>query len=282
MGKIKFSVVMGVYYKDKPEFVKRAIESLLEQTYLPSEIILIEDGKLTAELYETINKMKKNELLKVFSLPENQGVATAINFGVKKAQYDYIARMDADDVCMKDRFEKQFKYLEKYPKVDIIGGQICEYDSKLENKIAIRKVPNEDKEIKKRCKFKSPINNTTVIFKKSIFEILNGYDESYKVMEDYEFYIRAVEQGFYFHNLEDILVNVRTDREMYLRRGGREYIKYIIKIEKTLLEKKLINKFIYFYNVIIRSIVCFLPNFFRKNFYTLFLRKNIGNFIDTK
>ena len=273
MNNIKISVVMGVYYKDNPENLKEAIKSLINQTVLPDEIILVEDGILTKSLYDTINELKKIDILKIYSQKENKGVASAINFGIKYAKNEYIARMDADDVCRKDRFEKQIKYIMKHPEVDILGGQICEYDFEMKKKIGFRKVPNSHEDIIKRYKYKSPINNITVIIKKSVFNKLNGYNEEYRVMEDYEFYIRAIDNGFYFHNLDDVLVDVRTGKNMYLRRSGIEYIKTIVKIEKMLFNSKKIGRCTYIFNLSSRCIISILPNCIRKIFYIAFLRE---------
>ena len=125
---MNFSVLISVYYKEKPEYLKDAINSVFNQTLLPNEVILVEDGKLSDELYNTIKKLqeKYNEI-KTVCLKENQGLGPALNEGLKYCSYDIVARMDSDDICMPDRFKIQIDFMEKHPDIDIISGWIDEF-----------------------------------------------------------------------------------------------------------------------------------------------------------
>ena len=106
---IKFSVLMSVYYKEKPEWLEFSLSSVLDQTLLPNEIVIVKDGPIDDELNLVIDEYsnKNPELFKVYSLNKNVGLGPALNYGMKQCQYDLIARMDSDDYIVPERFEKQ-------------------------------------------------------------------------------------------------------------------------------------------------------------------------------
>ena len=126
MENMPFSVLMPVYFKENPEYLHSAINSLLHQTLLPSEIVIVEDGPLTDALYEVIQEFKNNhqDLFTIIRLPKNGGMGVAMDTGLKQCKYSWVARMDSDDLSRLDRFEKQVKYLQSHPGVDALGGWI--------------------------------------------------------------------------------------------------------------------------------------------------------------
>ena len=120
---MKFSVLISVYYKEKPEFLRGSLKSIIKQTLLPDEIVLVEDGQLTQPLYEVINDFKQEfKCTKVVCLKENAGLGVALNEGLKHCTYDVVARMDSDDECYPIRFEKQINYLKENPDIDVVGS----------------------------------------------------------------------------------------------------------------------------------------------------------------
>ena len=108
---MKFSVLMSIYYKEKPAYFELSLESVLDQTLLPDEVVIIEDGPLTEKLYEIINnyKIKHPDIIKTHKISKNMGLGNALREGIKKCKHDIIMRMDTDDICENDRFEKQIK-----------------------------------------------------------------------------------------------------------------------------------------------------------------------------
>ena len=125
---MKFSCLLSLYKKENPAYFKVAMDSILNQTLLPTEIVLVEDGKLTEELDNIINDYVNQypELFKIVAFDENRGLGLALRDGVLACSYDYIARMDTDDISDKHRFEKQIAYLEKYPEIDLLVTAISE------------------------------------------------------------------------------------------------------------------------------------------------------------
>ncbi len=166
---MNFSVLISVYYKEKPEYLEDAINSIFNQTLLPKEVILVEDGKLTDELYAVINILKeKYHEIKTVRLKENQGLGSALNEGLKYCSYDIVARMDSDDISMPNRFRLQIDFLENHPDIDIISGWIDEFYGNKENIISTRKIPEEHNDIVKFGKSRNPINHPATMFRKSI------------------------------------------------------------------------------------------------------------------
>lgn len=267
------SVLMSVYYKEKPEYLDEAIKSIINQTYMPKQIVIIKDGQLTEKLNIVIDKYKNKykELIDVFELKENMGLGFALRFGVEKCKCNYIARMDSDDISRKDRFEKQIQFLEQNKNIDILGGYIQEYDKTMKKEISIKKVPLNNFDIYNEIKVKNTFNHQTVIFKKkSVLEV--GNYRNCKI-EDYDLWIRMILNKMDMANIEDILVDYRTSHDMYKRRSGIKYLQGIFKIEKELLDNKIINKVQYLKNIISRTILAFIPARIKMIIYPKIIRK---------
>ena len=112
---IQFSALISVYKKEKPEYLKTALQSIINQTLQPTEIVIVKDGLLTQELDDCIKEYEKQypELIKIIAFEENRGLGLALRDGVVACKYDYIARMDSDDIAKPERFAKQFQYLKQ-------------------------------------------------------------------------------------------------------------------------------------------------------------------------
>ena len=272
MKEIKFSVLMSVYYKEKPEYLKAAIDSVLEQTLPANEIVLVEDGPLTEELYEVIEYYKNNyDFFKVVKLEKNVGLGNALNIGLKNCSYDYVARMDTDDICLPNRFEVQINYLKENPNIDIIGSNMIEYDEEMKNVVSKKIVPETHIEIIKYSKSRNPMNHPTIVYKKNKVLEVNSY-EDYLYFEDYYLWAKMIKNGCVFYNIQKELYKFRAGSSMFKRRGGLKYLKCIKKMEKGLLNLGLINKIEYYKNILIRYFISLSPNFIRTFFYKILLR----------
>jgi len=272
MKKIKFSVLMSVYYKEKPEYLKESLDSIINQTLKPNEIVLVEDGPLTKELDKLINEYEKQyDTLKVIKLKENKGLGIALNEGLKHCSYDYVARMDSDDISLPNRFEVQIKYLEEHPEIDIIGTNIHEFDNQMKKHISNKNVPEKQEEIKKYIKQRNPINHVTVVYKKQKVLEAKSYIDC-PLFEDYYLWCRMFMNNCTFYNIQDYLMNVRAGLDMVNRRGGKQYNKNIINFQKKIKKIGLINEIEYLKNILIRISISSCPKFIRMKFYELKLR----------
>lgn len=274
---LQFSVITSVYKNDKPEYIRVALDSLLvQQTVKPDEIVLVQDGPVSHETSRLLLEYKDNygEKLNVIKLTQNKGLGNALMLGVENAKYDIVARMDSDDICAPDRFEKQLAYLESHPECDIVGGQITEFIDTPDNIVGKREVPSDNEAIYHYMRSRCALNHPTVMFKKKAVLDAGNYQDWFW-NEDYYMWIRMMEQGCVFANLPDVLVNMRSGLDQYGRRGGKKYFDSEIGIKKLMLEKGMITRKEYIINYIQRFIIqLLLPNSMRGWVFRTFARKN--------
>jgi GT2 family glycosyltransferase len=265
---------MCIYYKESPKFLRQCLDSILAQTILPDEFVIVKDGPLTPELDKVLEEFGvvfSNEL-NIIALPENITLGPARAKGVNAAKYDYVAIMDSDDICPCDRFEKHLKMLEDNPKIGLMGGQIEEFLENPEEIIAKRTVPTNHNDIKKYAKLRNPFSHMTVMFKKQAVLEAGNYDY-FPCFEDYELWARMIANGVQCANSPDVLVYARAGAGMYSRRRGKNYVKQEWKMQKRLKELKLINFFEFWRNVIVRIPVRLLPERNIEKVYGKFARK---------
>lgn len=272
--KQKFSVAMSVYKNDNSIDFVDAVLSIFNQTYPPNEIILVIDGPVPDMMLKTIeNLSEKMGIMKVIPLPKNMGHAIARQTGLEAANNDLCAVMDADDLSVPNRFEKQLKAFEEHPEVSVVGGLINEFIHTTDNVVGTRIVPEKDSDIKEYLKSRCPMNLVTVMLKKSDVMKVGGYQDWY-CEEDYYLWIRLALGGYKFYNIQENLVNVRVGEEMYQRRGGKKYFKSEARLQKYMLNHKLISLSKYAYNVLIRWIVqVAMPNKMRSWVFQTFARR---------
>ncbi|MDA8905261.1 glycosyltransferase [Candidatus Thioglobus sp.] len=268
-----FSVVMSVYNGDIPQFLKEAYISVIEQSLVPSEIVIIVDGPVGASLKEEIKRIATNKIVNCIWLEVNMGRGAARDIGILNAKNTIIALMDADDVSDHRRFEEQFSVM-KNSDYDVIGGYISEFKSYPEESFLIRKVPLFHSEIVKRGKFIQPMNHVTIMFNKYIYTKVGGY-KNLKFIEDYDLIYRLISIGAKFTNIPKILVNVRVSNDQYHRRKGINYFLEEVKLQNEMYRSKYISLFILIRNLLIRLIIRFLPTFIFKFITKNFLRKSV-------
>ena len=256
---IQFSLIISVYAKENPENFAQCLDSILKQTALPDELIIVKDGQLTDELEKVLQNLQfPNELI-IISLTENVTQGPARAEGLKTARYEWIAIMDSDDICRPDRFEKQLRKIAENPKLDLIGGQIAEFVDTPENPAAIRSVPLDHSGIVKFAKKRNPFNQMTVMFKRAA-AIEAGNYRYFPWFEDYDLWTRMIKNGAICANHPDILVDARVGGGMYGRRRGRSYIKSEWRMQKQLKKLGIINSAEFIRNTAIRIPVRLLPS----------------------
>ena len=276
----KFSVIMSIYKSDVPEHVRIAFESMLNQTRLPDEIVVVADGPVPASLKQVIDNLQftiENEKLpvEVAYLPQkkNRGLGEALRIAVENAKYDYLARMDSDDICLPDRFEKQMKCFEEDPELSLVGGMITEFVDTPENIVDKRILPLEDKEIKRFMKSRCGVNHVTVIFKKEDLLKAGNYRSDYR-QEDYYLWARMMKAGCKFKNIPDVVVNVRSGYDQFARRSGWNYYLDHCAIFRFMYREGLISFPRLVYNYVVRGIIQgLMPNWLRTWTYQHMLRK---------
>lgn len=274
MAETKFSVSMCVYGKDNPEWFAVAVNSILNQTKKPDEVVLVVDGPIPEELDSVIKEFEKNPVFNVIRLEVNKGHGEARRTGLSNCTNELVALMDADDISAPERFEKQLALFEKNPNLTIAGSSITEFVGEPENIVGARVVETEDSAIKADMKKRCPMNQMTVMFRKSAVEKVGGYIDWY-CDEDYYLWLRLMLGGAQFANIPDYLVNVRVGKEMYQRRGGKKYFLSEAKLQKYMLDNKVIGFGTYAINIAKRLIVqVLMPNKLRSWVFKKFARKS--------
>lgn len=272
-----FSVLMSVYYKENEIFLNQSLESVWSNQFLkPNEIVLVLDGPIGADLSRCIYKWQKiiGTKLKVIPLQKNIGLGNALNEGLKHCSYEWVFRMDTDDICKSDRFEKQIQFIMNNPDVVLFGGQIIEFNVDISDADRKKIVPISHNEILDFCKVRSPFNHVSVAFQKSIVELVGGYQHHF-LMEDYNLWLRIIGNGYKVSNLPDILLYVRVGNGMHAKRKGLEYIKsekQLLNLKKELKIQNPIHANIIF---LIRSAFRLMPSSLLGKIYNTFLRKKV-------
>lgn len=271
---MKFTVLMSVYYKEKPEYLQLALKSIINQTVKPNEIVLVEDGKLTNELQAVITEQlqKYPAIFKTYALKQNQGLGKALNFGMQKCSNELIARMDTDDIAEPNRFELQIKEFEQDKELMLCGGQIAEFADNPTEITSYRSVPLKHNEILNFAKKRNPFNHMTVMFKKQAVQTVGGYQHM-PYFEDYWLWARILKAGYKAKNIDQELVRVRAGQNMITRRGGLKYARYIIRFEKSLYSIGVISFTEMMGYITLRSIVSVIPESLRLWIYRWKLRK---------
>ncbi len=272
----KFSISMCVYGGDNSEWFQTAVESILNQSLKPDEVVLVVDGPIPDELNEIVKIYECNPIFNVIRLEKNQGHGNARRMGLDNCKNELVAIMDADDISKSDRFEKQIEEFKKNQSLDIVGGNITEFIDDEKNIVAERIVPADDAEIKAYMKKRCPMNLVSVMFKKTSVESVGGFIDWY-CEEDYYLWLRMALAEMRFANVSDILVNVRVGKDMYKRRGGWKYYKSEAKLQKYMLKHKIINFPTYLSNKTKRFIVqVLMPNNLRGWVFKKFARGKVN------
>lgn len=261
---VDFSVLMSVYYKENPLYLKSSLESILNQTLNPNEIVLVEDGPLTSDLYDVISFFKELLPIKSVVLSENKGLSNALNIGLDSCSFDLVARMDTDDISLNDRFAVQIAFMEQNIDVAASSAFLEERCDKMENTITIKKLPLKHVDIVNFSKFRSPLSHPVTIFRKSAVKAVGGYPAIYP--EDYPLWCKLIHSNYKLANIPQVLLYMRAGDEMLSRRG-KKFLPGYIECYKLLYELGMINRFRLCFNIALQSLIRNLPTFVLKVLY---------------
>lgn len=269
-----FTVLMATYVNDNVENLRIAIKSVIHNTVVPDEIVIMVDGPIHQQMKATIRDFEKKypNVMNIIYQSDNRGRGYTASRGVINSKNELIARMDADDIAHPNRFETQLQMINSNKYFSVVGGQIYEFDDDLQLTTR-RVVPSDNEQIRHFSKLRSPFNQPTVMFrKKDVLAVGNYHD--LPVMEDYDLWMRMIEKNMIFHNIEQDLVYMRAPKDMYSRRGGFKYLSIYHEFRKRLLRKHLISYKDYYKSMIGMSISSLMPNIFREKLYKKLLRNN--------
>ena len=274
MEKIKVSVLMSIYSKEKAEYFRKSLDSILEQTYLPDEIVLVKDGLLTEELEQVIKEYKNKINMKIVPLEKNKGLGLALREGVLNCSNEIIIRMDTDDISLKNRIEKQIDFFNRNRDVGIIGSNAYNFEKEIGDLNTTSYFPEKDEEIRNFSKRRCPFLHPTVAIRKEILLRVGNYNDLLW-FEDYDLFLRILESSKGY-NFQEPLLYFRSNEGLYKRRGGISYIKSEIKALTKFHKEGYMTLYYYLTNIVIRLGVRISGNNLRRIIYKNFLRKNKG------
>lgn len=276
LEKYKFSVLMSVYYKEKPENLDGCIESILNQDIVPNEIVIVKDGILDQELENVIDRYVRiyKSIFKIVELSENVGLGNALNEGLKHCSYELVARMDSDDICNYGRFRKQIEVFINNKELSVVGSYIDEYDENMEVQLSTKKVPIENDKIINYLKHRNPFNHMSIMYRRSDV-IDSGMYIEIRGFEDYYLWYRMLNSGYKSHNIDESLLKVRAGDSLISRRIGISYFKNELYFQKMILNEGYISFFDFIRNILIRGIPRLLPFQLLRFIYFKVIRKGI-------
>ena len=269
---MSFSVLMSIYKAEKPSYLTMSLNSVLNQTLQASEIIIVEDGPLTTDLYAILDEFEsKNPIIRRLRLSENHGLGYALCEGLKYCRYELVARMDTDDICKPNRFEVQVEFMEKNHEVDVLGTWIDEFFDVKEHVVSIRKVPEGSKGLYEFGKKRNPMNHPTVMFRKSSVLKAGSY-QTCMLLEDYYLWVKMLKMGMVFYNIQESLLYFRLSHDIYKRRGGLKYAITEVKFQIELHKIGYLTIFETIRNIASRFFVRVMPVCIRRRIYRRLLR----------
>jgi glycosyltransferase involved in cell wall biosynthesis len=260
---------MSVYYKDKLRYLEESVQSILNQTFRDFHYYIALDGPVPSEIDEYLTTLK-DERIRLHRIGKNGGLAAALNHlletVLKNPEYRYIARMDADDISLPERFEKQRNFLINNPEISVLGSWYEEIDE-IGKHLSYRKLPIEHEALRKRYYTRTPFAHSSVMFHIRLIEKAGNYPTETILMEDNVLWGKALANGLEFANIPEVLIRLGIDKGYYKRRSGLRYGWNYFRLKFP------INMFLkapsttYFFLIFI-AIIKMMPAFLIRFFYT--------------
>ena len=262
-----FSLLMPVYRgDDAAHFAKAFTSSVGEQSVKPSQVVLVQDGPVGDELAAAIDRVVDASPVPVSRhvIDENVGLARALDLGLGLCEHEIVARIDADDISLPERFARQLPVVEGG--VDLLGTGMFEF---LDDGGAIvgRRTPRTGHdEIARYARFHDPFSHPTVMYRRSAVERAGGY-QPLGLMEDYWLFARMIDAGASVENLVEPLVMYRVGAGAYARRGGSAQWRSELQLQRALRRIRFTSRWEYVRNVTVRGVYRFVPERVRKVAY---------------
>lgn len=215
---MKLCVLMSAYNDEK--YICQAIDSILGQTYADFEFIIVDDGSSDATGAMLRAYAGKDERVRLLRSDTNRGLASALNFGLSHTNADLVARMDADDISLPDRLEKQMRYLSQHPEVCVLGTYCEDIDENGDHTGRIRRMPTG---IAKNADlvWTNPVIHPSIVFRREPILSLGGYNAMLRRRQDYDLWFRVVAQGLKIDNLPEVLLLYRETTETYRKNSSK-------------------------------------------------------------
>ena len=268
-----FSLLLPVYARDDPAQLVRAFRSAVdEQTLRPTEAVIVRDGPVPDALEALLAELVATSPVptRVLPLPENLGLADALTKGLEVCTYDVVARMDADDVALPERFAKQLPLIDRG--FDLVGSGLYEFVDDEDVTIGVRTPPTGEEHIRRYSRFHDPFNHPTVVYRRSAVQAAGGY-VPVGLMEDYWLFARMLAAGARAENIAEPLVEYRVGAGAYRRRGGLNQLKAELRLQRLMRRAGITSPAQMVRNVVIRGGYRLVPEALRKLAYRALLQR---------
>ena len=261
-----FSLLVSVYDGDRPDYLRRALRSAVDdQTLPPDQVVIVRDGPVRSELAECLADLKATSKVPVTFVPleSNSGLGPALDRGLAASWFDVIARMDADDVAMPDRFELQMPLIQE---ADIVGSGLLEFVADTDDVVGQRVPPMEPDHIARYARMHDPFNHPTVVYRRRAVIAAGGYGDL-PLMEDYALFARMLQAGARAVNVTEPLVFYRVGASAYKRRGGTSLLRSELRLQREFLRSGFTSPAEYVRNVLVRGGYRLVPWWLRRAVY---------------
>jgi Glycosyltransferases, probably involved in cell wall biogenesis len=273
MAEAPFSLLLPVYHGDTaPHFAKAFASSVFDQTRRPSQVVVVQDGPIGQALDAEVARATASSPVPVdrVVLETNSGLAMALAAGLARCEHEIVARIDADDISLPERFARQIPMVEAG--LDLVGTGMLEFQDEI-GSIVGRRVPHTGQErIEHYARFHDPFSHPTVVYRKSAVQKAGGYQQL-GLMEDYWLFARMIAAGARVDNVEEPLVMYRVGEGAYARRGGRAQWRSEVLLQKALRRIRFTTRAQYLRNVSIRGLYRFVPEGLRRVAYRRFIAR---------
>lgn len=268
-----FTLLLPVYARDDPAQLVRAFRSAVdEQTLRPTEALIVRDGPVPEALAAVVDELIATSPVptRLLPLPENVGLADALTAGLAACTYDVVARMDADDVALPERFAKQLALLDTG--FDLVGSGLYEFEDDEAVTIGVRTPPTGEAHIKRYARFHDPFNHPTVVYRRAAVQAAGGY-VPVGLMEDYWLFARMLASGARAENIPEPLVKYRVGAGAYARRGGLKQLQAELRLQRLMRSAGFTTPAEMIRNVVVRGGYRLVPEGLRKVAYRAILQK---------
>jgi glycosyltransferase involved in cell wall biosynthesis len=271
-----YSVLMLLWYKEKPEYLQASIESMAKQTVPPAEFVFVRDHEISVELTRVVEKCVGDVKIKYVDAYElfGKGLGSLRGKGVENCSYNLIACMDSDDISFPKRCEKQLTIFQKYPELAVVGGTIAEFSTMPQKVVSYRKVPERHEDIMKFAKLRSPFNQPSVMFRKDAVMDVGNY-RPLGGCEDYDLWFRILKNGCKGYNIPEPILYYRTGEQFIKRRRNKLHYQSYINLRKELRKENFISSFDYLLSLNIQRFFYYSPIFIQRLIYIVLRKKNV-------
>lgn len=267
MTPLEFSLLLPVYAGDRPEYLRAAFTSSVhEQSQRPSEVVVVVDGQIPESLRSMLDSLIAGSPVpaRAVELPENRGLAEALTVGLAECAHEVVARMDADDVSLPARFERQAEALARG--LDLVGTGMFEFATDNGAVLGRRVPPVGPERIARYARFHDPFNHPTVMYRKTAVQQAGGY-EDLGLMEDYWLFARMLQSGVRADNLPEPLLMYRVSDGAYTRRGGFAQLKAEVRLQRAFRRMRFTTRTQALRNLAVRGGYRLIPEPVRRAMY---------------